>query len=239
MIFNFEEKPSDSPFVEVVWRNHCESGGPFISMAHSRWQMVVTRHEGQTKLTVRGPETKATPAYCPPGAEHFGILFRPGAVMPHLPAGQLRDGMVDLPGARSDAFWLDGSAWQFPGYENADTFIDWLARRGLLVREPVVEAALRPGQQEMSLRSLQRRFLKATGLTRGTLSQIDRARHATVLLQNGVSILDTVDQAGYTDQPHLTRSLKRFIGQTPAQLIRNRETEQLSFLSRLLQPSGY
>ncbi len=39
------------------------------------------------------------------------------------------------------------------------------------------------------------------------------------LLQQGVSIVDTVDQAGYADQPHLTRSLKRFIGQTPAQLL--------------------
>jgi hypothetical protein len=62
MIFNFEEKPSDSPYVEVVWRNHSESGGHFISMASSHWQMVITKHEGKTKLTVRGPETKATPA---------------------------------------------------------------------------------------------------------------------------------------------------------------------------------
>ncbi len=34
-----------------------------------------------------------------------------------------------------------------------------------------------------------------------------------------MSILDTVERAGYFDQPHLTRSLKRFIGQTPAQII--------------------
>ena len=27
--------------------------------------------------------------------------------------------------------------------------------------------------------------------------------------------------AGYADQPHLTRSLKRFIGQTPAQILRS------------------
>jgi AraC-like DNA-binding protein len=33
-----------------------------------------------------------------------------------------------------------------------------------------------------------------------------------------VSIGDVVYQAGYADQPHLTRSLKRFIGYTPAQL---------------------
>ena len=233
MIFNFMERPSDSPFVEVIWRNFCESGGSFISMATSHWQMVVTIHEGKTKITVRGPETKATPAFCPPGAEHFGIYFKHGVVMPQLPASQYRDGMVDLPEARSDSFWLNGSAWQFPNYGNADTFIDRLVRGGLLIREPVVDTVLRSDLQELSIRSVQRRFLRATGLTRGALSQIDRARHATGLLQQGVSIVDTVDQAGYADQPHLTRSLKHFIGLTPAQLLRNREPEQLSFLSKL------
>lgn len=233
MIFNFEEKSSDSPFVEVIWRNHSESGGQFISMATSHWQMVVTKHQGKTKLTIRGPETKATSAYCPAGAKHFGLYFKHGVVMPQLPASQYRDGMVDLPEARSDSFWLNSSVWQFPNYENADTFVDRLVRGGLLIREPVVDTALRSDLQELSIRSVQRRFLRATGLTRGALSQIDRARHATGLLQQGVSILDTVDQAGYADQPHLTRSLKHFIGLTPAQLLRNRAPEQLSFLSKL------
>jgi hypothetical protein len=36
--------------------------------------------------------------------------------------------------------------------------------------------------------------------------------------------------AGYFDQPHLTRSLKHFIGQTPAHMIRQSQSEQLSFL---------
>ena len=239
MIFNFEEKPSDSPYVAVVWRNHCERGGHFVSMATSHWQMVITKYEGKTKLTVRGPETKATPAYCPPGAEHFGIYFKHGVLMPKLPAIQLRDGMLDLPEARSDSFWLNGSSWQFPNYENVDTFVERLVRDELLEHEPLVDSALQAQPAVLSVRSVQRRFLKATGLTRGTLSQIDRARYATSLLQQGVPILDTVDLAGYADQPHLTRSLKYFIGQTPAQLIRKDESTQLSFLSRMHQIPQY
>jgi AraC-like DNA-binding protein len=82
----------------------------------------------------------------------------------------------------------------------------------------------------MSLRTVQRRFLRATGLTQASLYQIERARQATRLLKQGLSILDVVDLAGYADQPHLTRSLKRFIGLTPAQLIAQDRTEQLSFL---------
>jgi hypothetical protein len=119
MIFDSEERPSDSPLVELVWRNHSVSGGEFVSTAASHWQMVVTRFEGKTSLTVRGPETKATVAYCPPGSEHFGIFFKHGAVMPHLLVSQLTDGMVDLPEARSGSFWLHGPAWQGPDYGSA------------------------------------------------------------------------------------------------------------------------
>jgi AraC-like DNA-binding protein len=46
-------------------------------------------------------------------------------------------------------------------------------------------------------------------------------------LKQGISILSAVYEAGYYDQAHLTRSLKRFIGQTPAQIIRAQQ--QLSF----------
>ncbi len=38
--------------------------------------MVVTRHEGKTSLTVRGPETKATTADCPAHGEWFAIRFK-------------------------------------------------------------------------------------------------------------------------------------------------------------------
>jgi methylphosphotriester-DNA--protein-cysteine methyltransferase len=60
--------------------------------------------------------------------------------------------------------------------------------------------------------------------------QIERARYATTLLRQGRAILDVVYEAGYFDQPHLTRSLKRFIGLTPAQLMDRSKDVQLSFL---------
>ena len=36
--------------------------------------------------------------------------------------------------------------------------------------------------------------------------------------------LDTVFELGYSDQPHLTKSLKRYLGQTPGQLARAAQT---------------
>lgn len=230
MLFEFEERPSDSPYVERIWRTQSTNAGFFTSLALSHWQMCVWKQQGKSYLTVRGPETRATPAFCPADTEFFGIVFKLGTFMPHLPASTLVDTDATLPDANSQSVWLNSCAWQFPDYENADTFVERLVCEGLLVREPLVEATLQAQPQNVSVRSVQRRFSQATGLTRGAVSQIERARYATLLLKEGASILDTVEQAGYADQPHLTRSLKHFAGLTPAQLLCERESEQLSFL---------
>jgi AraC-like DNA-binding protein len=220
MLFRLEEKPSNSPFVEKIWRSQGERAGLFISQSKVNSEIVLTRYQGKTTLTVRGPETKATFLdYQSIGAEYLGITFKLGAFMPHLLPINLRDWRnVNLPEANSHSFWLQGSAWQFPNYENVDTFIARLVREGLLMTDPVVDTVLQGHAQSLSIRSVQYRFLHATGLTSRTIQQITRARQAYVLLEQGVSILDTVCEAGYADQPHLTRSLKRFLGQTPAQI---------------------
>src|SRR5512139_1986780 len=122
MFFNFEQLPSNSSFVEAIWRNRPESGGSFISMAVSHWGMVVTKYQGKTALTVRGPESKASVAYCPADAEHFGVYFKLGTFMPFLPAGQLRDGAITLPDSSSDSVWLNGASWRIPEFEDLELF---------------------------------------------------------------------------------------------------------------------
>lgn len=218
LTFSFDLRPSDAPTVERVWRTVSGGAATFISRAATQWEMVVTRYQGRLSVTLRGPETQASVAPVPPEAEFFGIQFKLGTVLPPLPASALVNRGVDLPAAGRERFWLDGSAWQFPTFENADTFLAQLTRRGLLHTEPVVPAALRGELPDLSLRSVQRRFVRATGLTHGAVVQIERAHQAQALLQAGTPILDVVAQAGYADQPHLTRSVKRFVGQTPAQI---------------------
>jgi AraC-like DNA-binding protein len=226
MNFIFDRRPSDSPFVEKIWRTQSESAGSFISTAESHWEMVITKYKGKTRLTMRGPETKATTAECPADAEFFGIVLKHGAFMPHLPLIKLLDrNDATLPEATSQSFWLHGSAWQFPDYGNADTFVERLVREELLVHEPVVDAVLQNQPLELSLRTVQRRFLHATGLTRSTFDQIERALQAVALLEQGLSIAEAVYQASYADQPHLTRALKHFMGQTPAQILRTSKSE--------------
>ena len=229
MLIFEKDRPSDSPWVERVWRYHSEGGGSFVSIAECRSELVVGRHHGRVTVTVRGPETRGTRLAYPPDAEWLGIRLKPGAFLPSRPAQELVDGEVTLPEAMRGSFWLAGSAWQVPDYENADTFATRLVRAGLLVIDLAVPAALRGELTDASLRTIQRHFLQATGVTRSAARQIERARYATLLLKRGDSIADATHEAGYFDQPHLTRSLKRLIGQTPAELLRD-GSEQLSFL---------
>jgi AraC-like DNA-binding protein len=229
VLLTFEERLSDSPFIERVWRSRSTSAGWFLSIASTHCEVVVTRCKGEVFLTLRGPEKRATVAQCPSDGEWIGVRLRLGTFMPHLLPCDLIDRRdVTLPTATSRSFWLRGSAWEYPTYANAETFVTRLARQGLIVRNPIVDRMLARHPHHLSIRTGQRRFLQATGLTHRAVRQIERARHATNLLRQDASILDTAHEAGYFDQAHLTWSLKHFIGQTPGEIVQG--TEQLSFL---------
>jgi len=108
-IFSLEETYLSSPIADNIWRARSEPFEFFTSVAATHWEMVVTRLEGQAYLTVRGPETRATITLIPEDAEFFGVQFRIGARLPVLPADQLVNNGLTLPGAGRRSFWLNGS----------------------------------------------------------------------------------------------------------------------------------
>ena len=226
---HFEDRASDHPFVEKVWRCRSDRADTFLSVAANNFEMVLTRLRGKTFLTLRGPETMATTMACPAEGEWIAIRFRVGTFMPRFLPGTLRDHRdITLPPATGHSFWFNGSALAYPDFDNADTFVKRLAKSGILARDPLVEDTLQRRPGELSLRSVQRHFLQSTGVTYATFRQIERARCATNLLREGVSILDVVSRLAYFDQAHLTRSVGRFIGETPGKIIQGQK--QLSFL---------
>jgi len=198
-IFHLEEREADSPFVDAIWRTTSAPHQSFVSIAATHWQVVVWRQAGQTHLTVRGPETKATAVPIPANAEFLGVQFRLGAFMPDLPVLSLVDRDLTLPGRRQ-LLPAERFGVRIPTYDNVEAFVNRLAREGLLVGDPVVSAVLRGRQTGVSRRSVERRVRRATGLTLGTIRQIKRANEAAKLLDQGATILDAVMQAGYADQ---------------------------------------
>jgi hypothetical protein len=216
----FEGRTSDSPYIEIIWRGRVEKDYSPVCPADVRWNLLFVKENGKVQVTAEGATTQFVPKNQVEGREFLVIKFKLGVFMPYLPPEKLVDGDTILPDAASKSFWLNGSAWQLPDFDNVETFVDRMARQGLLVREPVVNEVLQNHSPDLSSRTVRRRFLHTTGLTPTTIQQIERAQQAAALLEQGIPILDAVFQAGYADQPHLTRSLRRFIGQTPAQIAR-------------------
>ena len=164
MFLFFDDRPSDSPYIERIWTAYSKRADEFLSVAAGHWEMVVTRCRGQAFLTVRGPETRATTVDCPADGEWVGIRFKLGTFLPELLPGALRDRRdVTLPAASSRSFWLNGSAWEYPTFENGTP-----SRRGQYgrARSDATSQSMRcctANQESLSLRSSQRHFARATG----------------------------------------------------------------------------
>lgn len=216
----FEGRESDSPYIEMVWRGHSVEDYARTCPADCRWNLLFLKKEGKLKVTVEGPTTRAIFKHDEKPTEFLVIKFKLGAFLPFLPVTNLVNTDARLPEGAGKSFWLNSSTWELPDFENVETFVDRLVREDVLVIDPVVHGTLQNRPQDFSPRTILRRFLHTTGLTPKELQQIERAQQAANFLGQGGSILDAVAEAGYADQPHLTRSLKRFYGRTPAQILK-------------------
>ena len=216
----FEGRTSESPYIQIIWRGRVEQDYAPVCPADANWNLLFTRYQGKVHVSAEGATTQFVPKTQSKGAEFLVIKFEHGVYMPYIPAETLVNDVTFLPNASSKNFWLHGASWQFPDYDNVETFVDWLVREEVLVSEPLVKAALENKEPDVSSRTIRRRFLHTTGLTPKAIQQINRAKQAASLIEQGVPILDAVYQLGYSDQPHLTRSLRRYYGQTPAEIAR-------------------
>jgi hypothetical protein len=204
--------------LERVWAAVCDSPTDFSSLAKVTPMIAFARIAGTTTVHLRGPETKATTMSCPPDTEYFGAELRVGAYLRPFPPARLanlQDAM--LPTLPDGRILLNNEAWEMPTPQNLDVFVVRLEHAGLLVFDPLVEELRHGGSVgNVPERTAQSRFVRAVGLSRRDLRVIERARHAAGLLQEGMSIADVVREAGYYDQPHMTRALRQLIGHTPA-----------------------
>ena len=218
MGLRFTTRPSDSPWVDAVWTCTSDQVSEMTSVAATRCGLVFWECDGRHHAGVTGPETATGTAPVPEGASFVGIEFAIGVSLRGLPCPSLVDGGVELPDTTRRFFQLAGSRWERPGPDDAEALVEHLVRDGAVVRDPIVGEVVRGGRAELSDRTLERRFRAATGLTRGAVRQIERAREAAHLLAAGKAATDVVAALGYFDQPHLARALRRYVGRTATQL---------------------
>ena len=188
------------------------------SVAGVHWGLVFWEQGGRMYAGITGPETRTGTAPVPEGATFTGIDFAVGTSLRAVLTPALVDGGVPLPETTRRTFRLDGERWEVPGPDDAEALVGRLVRSGIVVRDPLVAEVLRGGRPAVSERTVERRFRAATGLTRGAVWQIERARTAAELLAAGDTAADLIVKLGYFDEPHLARALRTYVGRTVGQL---------------------
>ena len=219
MSFTINTRTSMSPFIDLVWYTQSQHDTHYIAPAQGQLEMIITRRSGDSNLSVWGPSQNATVVTCPKDAEFVGIRFSLGTYMSSLLTLELVNTNISIPTTTPNHIRLDGYKWQLPKYDEVEMFVAKLVKRNVITRDTVISAVLQGHSTDLSVRSVQRRFRSIVGLSQRRLYQVERANEAVTLLQQGISILDTVHKTGYFDQPHLTRALKQLIGKTPAEIL--------------------
>jgi hypothetical protein len=208
---------SDSPFVQAVTRwviNHDDRGK---AVPDGCWDLVFINHEGQTNILLTGQTTRAVPLRFDPGDEILTISFKASAFLAFIPSTTTLDNGILLP-RTGTSFQLGSDHFEIPSFENVEEFTRSLLKKDQLRQDEVVAEVLRDQPPAYSLRSIQRRFLRATGMTHSYFRQIQRARQAAALLQSGKSAVEAAVEMNYADQPHMSRSLKQILGYTPTEI---------------------
>lgn len=188
------------------------------SVAGVRLGLVFWEQDGHAHAGITGPETRTGTAPVPEGATFTGIEFAVGTSLRAVSTQELTDGGIELPDTTRRSFRLDGAHWPTPGPDDAEALVERLVRAGTVVRDPLVGEVLRGHHPAVSARTVERRFRAATGLTRGAVRQIERARTAAELLAAGERAADVVAKLDYCDEPHLARALRSYVGRTAGQL---------------------
>lgn len=167
-------------------------------------------------MMIAGQATRPMAVPYQAGTSSVVISLVPGAFLSGYPGTTLLDKTELLPNANDSRFLLEGEAFLFPTFDTAEKLIDDMARRGLIDYDEIVIKATGSGQQPLSDRAVQRHFSKTTGLSPKKLRQIKQAQLAVRLLKKGEKPADAAAEAGYSDQPHLSKSLRRIMGSKPS-----------------------
>ena len=228
----YREIPPPRPLrgeIECAWTAGVAADAPAESLhvlPDGCMDLVWTGRE----LLVAGPDTGPHPTRRDPGVLSAGLRFAPGRLpaMLGLPAAEVRDQRAPLAAVhpalarRALARLEQGSpplpvlldvALALPGdpAEHALRVVAAQLARGA----SAAATAERLGWTE---RSLHRRCLAAFGYGPAVLRRVLRFRRASLLLYDGVPIAEAAAEAGYADQPHLSREVRALAGVAPSQM---------------------
>jgi hypothetical protein len=212
------DSPSAARFIARIEQVEYTAAALDIARPDGTWDLVFRQGRDGLMVLQTGQTDRVVQLPGAAGERYCNIAFRPEVYMPRRPGVHMANqGHVHALAGPRDCV-IDGERLALPTFDNAEQFVMALARRGLLEVDRLVHRATAGGWQRVDDRSLQRHSAHVTGLSPKKLQQILRADAAAALLRRGVRPVDVAAELGYTDQAHLTHSLRRLLGLTPGQL---------------------
>lgn len=207
-----------SPHIRSVNRIRFDGSGLEPMHPDGCWDIAIIRRGDQVAVLRTGLSTFTSKLDHQPGDEVVWIAFAPSSYMPLMPGQTMLNEGVMLPMIGKDRFWLGTDVIEIPSFDNAESFVARLERNGLIENNDLVAAIVSGRPKAMTERTMQRHFLKTTGMTYKAFTQVERAHKAMTLLRLGRPAAGVAFALGYADQPHMIRSLKSIMGQTPGQI---------------------
>lgn len=218
MLYTSQTLPVESPYLDSITSIRFTGDGQTLMQPDGRWDIAILKRGDQLEVLRTGLTTRTVVYEHSAGDETLVISFKPSVFMPLMPGEVMRDEGVVLEKFGRQGFWIGTDVREIPTLENADVFVEHLVRSGIIERNDLVDSVLVGEPRAMSERTLQRHFLKTTGVTYKTFTLIERAQKAASLLRLGQSAADVAFALGYSDQAHMINSLRTIMGQTPGQI---------------------
>lgn len=210
----YEQKSSELPIIQLVWRAKVIESGEYDDPAKDTWGLAFTkRADGTYGAELLGPAYRHKVLDGREGDEYWGVEFYPYVTMRGVNKPKLTGKLMPLR-VEERTFFIDKHGYAIPAYEELEGFCETLLQKGIIS----LASGLLGHRPEISLRSRQRHNLKLTGLTLKQQQQIRRAERANALLKQGMKPTEVAVEVGYSDQAHMTRSLKLLLGKTPSKL---------------------
>jgi len=217
----YAERPSRVPGGQI-WQSTVAAGEARI-LPDGCMDMIWDGHE----LFVAGPDAVAYSYDGTPGTRLTGLRFAPGQAPRVLgvpahelvnqrvpiqslwPPVEVRD-LVDRLGTsrRPDGVLEEVAGERLAAPDDDERLVEAIltgARSGIRISETATRVGLSP-------RQLHRRCLASFGYGAKTLAMILRMHLALGLVEQGLPLADAAVRAGYADQPHLAREVKRLAG---------------------------
>lgn len=217
MDVRYEARSSDHPLIDNVMVGEIAAAVLVQRPAEPRWHLIVLDGPGPDRVVLAGPKSASDSFEVPSEVRGTWVQLRLGAHVAGMRMSDLVDVEIPLADRGRRTFELRGSQVEIREDDDVEAMVGKLAGDGVLAFDPLVARALAGVSSAVPERTVRHRVRSATGQSREQIRQIERAKHAAALISTGLPLAVVAAEAGYTDQPHLTRSVKRWMGRTPGQ----------------------